>query len=86
MNILETIDFINEDKLNESGIRNISKIVKKYKKSIGYFHMDLDGVASFLGMKEYLKSKYRLKTIAAHPIQYGSQEYTVPKGDPDALL
>ena len=80
MNILDKIDLITEQDriVNESGIRNISKLGKEYKTAEIYFHKDLDGVTSAIGMKSYLK-KYNIKTVAAHPIQYGGEEYAVPK-------
>jgi len=65
--------------LNESGIRNIKKLSKKFDKAEIYFHVDTDGVTSAIGMREYLES-YRTKVIDAFPIQYGSTEYAVPKG------
>lgn len=73
MNIIDKIDAI----LNESGIKNMRKIAKQYKEAEIYFHMDLDGVASALGMKSYLAG-YGIKTVDAHPINYGSKEYAVP--------
>ena len=80
MTILNKIDLIIEqDKIvSESGIRNISNLAKEYKTAEIYFHKDLDGVTSAIGMKSYLK-KYGIKTVAAHPIQYGGEEYAVPK-------
>lgn len=80
MTILNRIDllFEEEKKINESGIRNISNLGKEYKTAEIYFHKDLDGVTSAIGMKSYLK-KYGIKTVAAHPIQYGGEEYAVPK-------
>ena len=47
-------DFVNE----EVGIRNLSKIIKDYKTCEIYFHKDLDGVASALAMKSFLKNYY----------------------------
>lgn len=80
MTILSRIDLITEQDriVNESGIRNISSLGKEYKQAEIYFHKDLDGVTSAIGMKTYLK-RYGIKTIAAHPIQYGGEEYAVPK-------
>ena len=82
MNILSKIDGIFE--LNEGGIRNMKNLAKKYKKAEIYYHMDLDGVTSGIGLKSYL-SKYNIKTVAAHPIQYGDKEYSVPKPKKDTL-
>jgi hypothetical protein len=70
--------------LTESGIKNINAIAKQYNKAEIYFHMDMDGVASASAMKAYLES-YRIKVVSAHPIQYGSTEYAVPKGKTDTL-
>jgi hypothetical protein len=80
MDILDKIDMITEQEnvVNESGIRNITDLSKDYKTAEIYFHKDLDGVTSAIGMKSYLK-KYNIKTVAAHPIQYGGEEYAVPK-------
>ena len=38
----------------ESGIRNIKELSKRYPKAKIYFHQDLDGVTTALGMKNYL--------------------------------
>lgn len=73
MDILKKIDY-----LVETGIRNIKDLGKEYKDAEIYFHKDLDGVTSAIGMKEYLK-RYGIKTVAAHPIQYGADEFAVPK-------
>ena len=77
MNILEKIDIIND--LNESGIRDIKKLKSQFDKAEIYFHMDLDGVTSALGMKGYLENN-GFKVIDVYPIQYGGTEYAVPKG------
>jgi len=80
MTILSRIDLVTEqdELIKESGIRNISSLGKEYKTAEIYFHKDLDGVTSAIGMKTYLK-RYGIKTVAAHPIQYGGEEYAVPK-------
>lgn len=80
MNILEKIENFESDYklVTESGIRNIKDLSKKYKEAEIYFHIDLDGVTSAIGMKQYLKS-YGIKVIDAHKIQYGGTEYAVPK-------
>lgn len=70
--------------LLESGVRNINNIVEKYKKADIYFHIDLDGVTSAIGMKEYLKS-YGLTDIVFHTIQYGSKTYDLLKPRKDSL-
>lgn len=73
------MDLLNKiELLTESGIRNIKDLSDKYKEAEIYFHKDLDGVTSAIGMKEYLK-RYGIKTVGAHPIQYGADEYAVPK-------
>jgi hypothetical protein len=59
-----------------SGIRNIKSISKKYKEAEIYFHIDLDGVFSFLAMKKYLEDN-NIKVCDAHVIQYGSLEFNV---------
>ncbi|CAG7580875.1 MAG: hypothetical protein SLAVMIC_00586 [uncultured marine phage] len=63
----------------ESGLRDISKIVKNYpsKECEIYFHQDLDGVTSALAMKAYLDTKYGIKTAEAHIIQYGGMEFAI---------
>jgi len=73
MNLLEKLDLL----LNESGIRNISKISKYFDRAIIYFHQDLDGVTSAIGLKSYLE-RYGIKVIDAHPVQYGNLEYKIP--------
>jgi len=78
MNILEKIEFIEDTLLNESGIRNITDLSKQYKTAEIYFHKDLDGVTSAIGMKQYLKS-YGIKVVDAHPLNYGNEEYAIPK-------
>ncbi len=80
MNINDKIDLlISEEKvLNESGIRNIKELAKKYKEAKILYHQDLDGITSAVGMKYYLKG-YGIKTIDAQMIQYGDLEYTVKK-------
>ena len=67
-----------QQRIDESGIRNIRDLGKEYKEAEIYMHMDTDGITSAIGMKQYLKN-YGIKTIAAHPIQYGGQEYVVPR-------
>jgi len=80
MNILDKInDLLSENALvNESGVRNMKEIAKKYKKAKIYFHQDADGVFSAIAMKEYLK-QYNIKTVDAEMIQYGDLEYNVKK-------
>lgn len=85
MNLLEKLDLYEKENnkiLCESGIRNVRNWAKYFKKAVCYFHIDLDGVTSALGMKNYLE-QYGIKTINAIPIQYGQMEFAVkvpPKG------
>lgn len=80
MNILDRLDMINEQEkvVNEAGIRNMKTLAKEYKKAEIYFHIDLDGVTSAIGMRKYLEG-YGIKTVDAHPMQYGDIEYKAPK-------
>ena len=66
--------------LNESGIRNINELSKRYKKAKIYFHQDLDGVTTAIGMKSYLEN-YGIKVVDAEVIQYGDKEFSVKKPD-----
>jgi len=66
--------------LNESGIRNIKELAKRYKKAKIYFHQDLDGVTTAIGMKNYLEN-YGIKVVDAEVIQYGDKEFSVKKPD-----
>lgn len=70
--------------LNESGIRNIKDLAKKYNKTEIYFHIDLDGVTSAIAMKSYL-GQYGIKTVDVHKIQYGNMEYAINKGKTETL-
>lgn len=71
-------------KINESGIRNIKDLSKKYDKSIIYGHMDLDGLTSSICAKTYLE-KYGIKTIDFQNIQYGELEYSISKPNDNIL-
>lgn len=71
--------------LNESGIRNINKLAEKHKEADLYFHQDLDGVTSAIGMKAYL-AKYGIKVVRAIHIQYGGREYSAPKPKPGRMV
>lgn len=85
MNILEKIEFaLSDNKLDESGIRNIRDLTKKYKEAIGYFHQDLDGITSCIALKAYLE-RYGVQTIEVHVIQYGDMEYAVPSPGPGRM-
>jgi hypothetical protein len=64
--------------LNESGIRDIKDISKRYKMAKIYFHLDLDGVTTALAMKNYLE-RNGIKVVDAEPIQYGAKEFAVKK-------
>ncbi len=66
--------------LKESGIRNINKLAERYKKAKIYFHQDLDGVTTALGLKNYLEDN-GIKVIDAEIIQYGDKEFAVKKLD-----
>ena len=66
---------INDSLLNEGGIRDINKLAERYPKAEIYFHQDLDGVVSALGMKNYLEN-YGIEVIGSHVIQYGDNRYS----------
>jgi hypothetical protein len=67
-------------KLNESGIRDISALRKRYPKAEIYFHQDLDGVTTAIAMKKYLEDN-GIDVIDSHIIQYGDKEFSVKKLD-----
>ncbi len=75
MNIL-----LKENILVESGIRNINELAKRYKKAKIYFHQDLDGVTTAIGMKNYLENN-GIKVVDAEVIQYGDKEFSIKKPD-----
>ncbi len=82
------VEYITE----ESGIRNINKIISEHKEKYGntyeiWFHQDLDGVFSAISMREYL-SKYGMELVDSHIIQYGDIEYAInnKKGDNMCVL
>jgi hypothetical protein len=66
--------------LIESGIRGIKDLSNRYKKAKIYFHQDLDGVTTALGMKHYLENN-GIKVVDAEIIQYGDKEFAVKKPD-----
>ena len=68
----------------ESGLQNIKKLAKQYKNAEMWFHIDLDGVATAIAMKEYLK-KNGIKLKDAYPIQYGNKEFTTHNMTPGWL-
>jgi len=73
--------FLNE----EVGLRNLKSIISGYKTCEIWLHKDLDGVASALAMKSFLKTYYDIETVDTHIIQYGGLEFAVKKGSPDTL-
>jgi len=64
--------------LTESGIRDINKIAKRYKKAKIYFHQDLDGVTTAIAMKNYLEQN-GIDVVDCEVIQYGSKEFAIKK-------
>ena len=66
--------------INESGIRDISALRKRYPKAEIYFHQDLDGVTTAIAMKKYLENN-GIDVVGAHIIQYGDKEFSVKKND-----
>lgn len=66
--------------LNETGIRDISALRKRYPKAEIYFHQDLDGVTTAIAMKKYLEDN-GIDVVDAHIIQYGDKEFSVKKND-----
>ena len=66
--------------IQESGIRDISSLKKRYPKAEIYFHQDLDGVTTAIAMKKYLEDN-GIDVIDAHVIQYGDKEFAVKKND-----
>ncbi len=66
--------------LNESGIRDIKELSKRYPKAEIYFHQDLDGVTTAIAMKKYLENN-GINVVDAHVIQYGDKEFAVKKND-----
>jgi hypothetical protein len=66
--------------LNESGIRDINNIAKRYKKAKIYFHQDLDGVTTAIAMKNYLEQQ-GIEVVDAEVIQYGDKEFSIKKAD-----
>jgi len=66
--------------LQESGLRDISALRKRYPKAEIYFHQDLDGITTAIAMKKYLEDN-GIKVVDAHVIQYGDKEFAVKKND-----
>ena len=72
-NIMKTI-------LKETGLRNIKTLADRYKKAKIYFHQDLDGVTTALGMKNYLEDN-GIEVVDSEIIQYGDKEFAIKKLD-----
>jgi hypothetical protein len=69
-----------ESLILESGIRGIRELARRYPKAKIYFHQDLDGVTTALGMKHYLE-QHGIKVVDAEIIQYGAKEFAIKKPD-----
>ena len=78
-------NILKELQLIESGIRDINRLAKENKEADLYFHMDLDGVTSAIGMKSYLE-RYGIKVVRTEHIQYGGREYAAPKPTPGHMV
>ena len=76
--IRQIIEEENKRILNESGIRDINKLAKRYQMAKIYFHQDLDGVTTALAMKNYLENN-GIKVVDAEIIQYGGKEFAIHK-------
>ena len=76
--IRQIIEEENRRILNESGIRDIKALAKRYPMAKIYFHQDLDGVTTALAMKNYLE-QHGIKVVDAEIIQYGSKEFAIKK-------
>jgi hypothetical protein len=76
--IRQIIEEENKRILNESGIRDIRALAKRYPMAKIYFHQDLDGVTTALAMKNYLEQN-GIKVVDAEIIQYGSKEFAIKK-------
>jgi hypothetical protein len=86
MNIIDKIDILNKEYIiTETGMRNISKLAKKYKSCVIYYHKDLDGVTSAIAFKKYMKQQYNLPCKDAHMMQYGGEEFAAAKPRKDQL-
>jgi len=72
--------------INESGIRDINQIAKRYQKAKIYFHQDLDGVTTAIAMKNYLEQN-GIKVVDCEVIQYGTKEFAIkkPEGEGDVM-
>lgn len=72
--------------LNEGGIRDIKKLAERYPMAKIFFHQDLDGVTTAIGMKDYLE-RNGIRVVDAEIIQYGDKEFTIqkPMADTDVM-
>lgn len=78
-------NILKELQLVESGIRDINRLARENKEADLYFHQDLDGVTSAIGMKAYLE-RYGIKVVRAIHIQYGGREYSAPRPKPGRMV
>jgi hypothetical protein len=69
---------LGESLIKESGLRNIRELSNRYDKAKIYFHQDLDGVTTALGMKNYLENN-GIEVVDAEVIQYGDREFAIKK-------
>lgn len=84
--IRQIIEEENKRILNESGIRDINALAKRYPMAKIYFHQDLDGVTTALAMKNYLENN-GIKVVDAEIIQYGGKEFAIhkPEGEGEIM-
>jgi len=66
--------------IQESGIRDINALKKRYPKAKIYFHQDLDGVTTAIAMKRYLENN-GFDVVDYEVIQYGDKEFSIKKQD-----
>lgn len=83
--MIKLTDILKELRIVESGIRDINRLAKENKEADLYFHQDLDGVTSAIGIKAYLE-RYGIKVVRAIHIQYGGREYSAPKPSPGRMV
>ena len=62
--MIKLTDILKELHIVESGIRDINRLARENKEADLYFHQDLDGVTSAIGMKAYLE-RYGIKVVRA---------------------
>jgi hypothetical protein len=70
--------------INESGIQRMKSAVSGFENAEIFFHQDLDGVVTAIAMKEYLR-RYNVRTVDAHIIQYGGQDFAIKNVKPGNL-